>query len=300
MLIVDHAPFLGQHQAPLQLHILVVDVGASPLHLGYEVTRRVHLLHDASNLTSGSVILLSFELEIMWQALLESIVELLVLQEGGGHDSIDLFEVLENRQPRILLSSGHVLVKTVVAIDLWHCSSILVEGIGGSRTYPLKELVTMDSLSQLMLESRGRTTEHEGSLAKELGALLSALDLLVVIQALLLGGMLHYGVIGGHHLLEAHHRLALVETVMVLGRQAAVLVCGSDFDLSIIHHVYRLERWLLIEGLQQLSVVDNLLFDDRGSFSWIGRQEPGVLSGMSVAAFDDPPGLDARGERLLI
>jgi len=68
-----------------------------------EIAGRVHFLHDFCDFLGGLVFLDLLEHDVGRNVCVVFLLQLFVFHEGVGHDSTDLFKVLQHVQPRLLL-----------------------------------------------------------------------------------------------------------------------------------------------------------------------------------------------------
>lgn len=152
-------------------------------------------------------------MEVSGQPRLVLLFKLLVLQEVGCHDPVDLLEVLEDCEAWELLLVGHVLVEVVVGVHLWGCSAHFVEC--PSRLWRGRgETLCVNGLIKHLLVPRRRSTKHVLPLSEDLTVVLSGLDFLVIIHTLLLLRLLLVFVLV-HHAFESQSLVLFVERVLI-------------------------------------------------------------------------------------
>lgn len=163
----------------------------------------MHLLHNGRHCRGGLVFDLLLLQHVQRNPLLVLRLKLLIFQEVAGHDTVDLFEVLEYGQSGALFLARHELLETVIRVYRGAGTSAFVESLlwTGRRSAELGVLV--HDASDVLVVSRSWTTKQEMSLAQELAAVLGALDLLVIIE-ILTGAASECGRIIIHLLLQAH------------------------------------------------------------------------------------------------
>jgi len=142
----------------------------------------MHFLHDTCHRGSSLILYPLLFKNISRNSAFVFLLQRLVFQKVWSHNSVDLFEVLQDCQSRVLLLARHVLGQMVVRIQLHGGPPCLIESCSGVWRCPVESRVHVKGSDHRLFVARCWTSEHMVPLAKELRVLRGRLNLVIIIQ----------------------------------------------------------------------------------------------------------------------
>lgn len=118
---------IWKHNTPRQVTVLIISCRSKLPRRLLEKSGRVHFLHYCCHIRNDLVFVFCLSTYINRHSFLILWFKILFLHELVCHNSIDFFKILQNRQSRLFMFSGHELVDVVVRINSRRSPSSMIK-----------------------------------------------------------------------------------------------------------------------------------------------------------------------------